>query len=173
MGKRYCDSPFDSRIFLPNTAARAIRVLRFLFWRADISGRDRSRECQARIAETARAGRVLPQGICIPLSGSQPEERERIRSELRPAGWPADTVVILGAGAVDIQKRSGSCSSLVPSGSRRWRQSEDFALSGSEREWTASRNEIPSLSRRSDSALRTERGGRHPKGGFRYGDGLP
>ncbi len=52
----------------------------------------------------ARAGRVLPQGICIPPSDPQPGERERIRFDLRPAGWPADTVVILGAGAVTFRK---------------------------------------------------------------------
>ena len=34
----------------------------------------------------------------------KPRERERIRFDLRPAGWPADTVVILGAGAVTLRK---------------------------------------------------------------------
>ena len=51
----------------------------------------------------ARTGRVLPQGICIPPSDPQPVERERIRLDLRPAGWAADTVVILGAGAVTLR----------------------------------------------------------------------
>ena len=52
----------------------------------------------------ARAGWVLPQGMCLPPLKSEPGERERIRSDLRPAGWPADTVVILGAGAVTFRK---------------------------------------------------------------------
>ena len=52
----------------------------------------------------AREGRVLPQGISIPVSGPEPAERKRIRFDLRPAGWPADTVVILGAGAVTFRK---------------------------------------------------------------------
>ena len=48
----------------------------------------------------ARAGRVLSQGMCLPPLRSEPGERERIRSDLRPAGWPRDTVVILGVGPV-------------------------------------------------------------------------
>ena len=56
------------------------------------------------LPERARSGLVLPQGICIPPSRSEPRERERIRFDLRPAGWPADTVIILGAGAVTLRK---------------------------------------------------------------------
>ena len=52
----------------------------------------------------ARPGQVLPQGMCLPSLRSEPGERERIRSDLRPAGWPADTVVILGAGTVTFRK---------------------------------------------------------------------
>ena len=52
----------------------------------------------------ARPGQVLPQGTCLPALRSEPGERERIRSDLRPAGWPADTIVILGAGTVTFRK---------------------------------------------------------------------
>ena len=52
----------------------------------------------------ARSGRVLPKGISIPVSSPQPAERERIGFDLRPAGWPADTIIVLGAGAVALRK---------------------------------------------------------------------
>ena len=56
------------------------------------------------LPERARPGRVLPQGMCLPPMRAEPRERERIRSELRPPGWPEDTVVILGAGTVTFRK---------------------------------------------------------------------
>ena len=52
----------------------------------------------------ARAhGAGLAPGDLYPSIGPQPVERERIRLDLRPAGWAADTVVILGAGAVTLR----------------------------------------------------------------------
>ena len=56
------------------------------------------------LPERASFGLVLPQGICFPPSRPEPGERERIHFDLRPAGWPAGTVVILGAGAVTLRK---------------------------------------------------------------------
>ena len=56
------------------------------------------------LPKRAVPGRVLPQGICSLPFGLEPRERERIRSDLRPAGWPSDTVVVLGAGAVTFRK---------------------------------------------------------------------
>ena len=105
MGERYCDSSFDSRIFLLYTAARTISILRLSI---PVSGYFR-RKSFARVP-----GRNCPTlhvrgWSCHRESVSlhpdpEPAERERIRFDLRPAGWPADTVVILGAGAVTLRK---------------------------------------------------------------------
>ena len=46
---------------------------------------------------------MLPQGIFVSLSAASTREQERIRLDLRPAGWAADTIVILGAGAVALR----------------------------------------------------------------------
>lgn len=56
-----------------------------------------------------RPARVLPQGRCIvPAESIQPEtmekERNRIRHALRPAQQPLDTLVVLGAGYVQLRK---------------------------------------------------------------------
>ncbi|WP_081596645.1 rhamnan synthesis F family protein [Pseudomonas nitroreducens] len=56
-----------------------------------------------------RPARVLPQGRCIvPAQSIQPEamekERNRIRNALRPAQQPLDTLVVLGAGFVQLRK---------------------------------------------------------------------
>lgn len=56
------------------------------------------------LPEQALPGRVLPQGMCLPPLKPEPRERERIRFDLRPAGWPADTVIVLGAGTVTFRK---------------------------------------------------------------------
>jgi len=52
---------------------------------------------------------VLPQGICeLPESSADEKEKERERAEIRaafrPPGWPEDTVVVLGAGTVQLRK---------------------------------------------------------------------
>ncbi|TLP74720.1 glycosyltransferase [Pseudomonas nitroreducens] len=56
-----------------------------------------------------RPPRVLPQGRCIvPAESIHPEtmekERKRIRNSLRPAQQPLDTLVVLGAGFVQLRK---------------------------------------------------------------------
>jgi glycosyltransferase involved in cell wall biosynthesis len=56
------------------------------------------------LPERTCPGRVLPQGMCLPPLRPDPRERARIRSSLRPPGWPGDTVVILGAGTVTFRK---------------------------------------------------------------------
>jgi len=52
---------------------------------------------------------ILPQGVCaLPEVASSEDERTRERSEIkvafRPRGWPDDTIVVLGAGTVQLRK---------------------------------------------------------------------
>ena len=167
LGKRYRDRSFDSRVFLLHPAARTISLFRLLFRRADIFVRNRSRECQAGIARASTCpGRVLPQGMCLPPLRPRPAERARIRSSLRPAGWPADTVVILGAGTVTFRKGVDlfiACAKRVAE----MAPSEEISLCrGLEKEWTRGLTRSLPLPRRSNSALRIERGRGHPKGSF-------
>ena len=52
---------------------------------------------------------ILPQGTCaLPENSSTDEEKEMeeasIRNDFRPKGWPRDTIVVLGAGTVQLRK---------------------------------------------------------------------
>jgi len=50
---------------------------------------------------------ILPQGVCaLPENCAVEKEKERaaIRAAFRPQGWPSDTVVVLGAGTVQLRK---------------------------------------------------------------------
>jgi glycosyltransferase involved in cell wall biosynthesis len=52
---------------------------------------------------------IFPQGICsLPEHASSDEEKEReraaIKTAFRPKNWPEDTVVVLGAGTVQLRK---------------------------------------------------------------------
>ena len=52
---------------------------------------------------------ILPQGTCaLPENTSTDEEQEMeeasIRNAFRPKGWPRDTIVVLGAGTVQLRK---------------------------------------------------------------------
>ncbi|MFZ4775461.1 MAG: rhamnan synthesis F family protein [Terrimicrobiaceae bacterium] len=52
---------------------------------------------------------ILPQGICeLPEGGAGAEEgaieRAAIKAAFRPPGWPEETVVVLGAGTVQVRK---------------------------------------------------------------------
>ena len=58
---------------------------------------------------TVKPGLVRPQGFCISPAGilsaaRRARECELIRSTLRPQGWRNDTVVVLGAGSVQVRK---------------------------------------------------------------------
>ena len=58
--------------------------------------------------QTAKGGLVIPQGICVAPNSltaeARAKDREQIRADLRPVGWPKDTVVVLGAGLVHLRK---------------------------------------------------------------------
>lgn len=52
---------------------------------------------------------ILPQGLCAlphnPVGDAEKEkEREAIRLAFRPQNWPGDTIVVLGAGTVQLRK---------------------------------------------------------------------
>lgn len=52
---------------------------------------------------------ILPQGLCAlpenPMSDAEKaKEREAIRLAFRPQNWPGDTIVVLGAGTVQLRK---------------------------------------------------------------------
>ena len=56
------------------------------------------------LPELTDPGRIVPTGKCETPSRAEPGERERILFDLRPPGWPADTVVILGVGTITLRK---------------------------------------------------------------------
>ena len=117
-------------------------------------------------------GRVLPQGMCLPPLRSEPGERERIRSDLRPAGWPRDTVVILGAGPVTFRKGVDlfiACARRVAE----MAPTEEISLRMDRRGiGEGARRRVLAVSRGSNSTIWAERGSGYREVGFRYGGGL-
>ena len=91
----------------PRTAICEVeRMASKVIFSADVVYKNNAEQCKALSEEYGSV--ILPQGKCVIPSSDDVEpdliEANQIRQMLRPASCPDDTVVILGAGSVNIRK---------------------------------------------------------------------